>query len=62
MPKYIALLRGINVGTAKHACYLACASGILASDLLKTATKITKENMTTRNWATVLKLLEMVEN
>ncbi len=42
--------------------YLVCAGGVQDSALLKTATKITKENTTTRNWATVLKLLEMVES
>lgn len=47
-----------QLAIGKHACYLVCAGGVQDSALLKAATKITKQNMTTRNWATVLKLLE----
>jgi uncharacterized protein (DUF1697 family) len=36
--------------------YLWCASGILESALLKAFGRATKDSVTTRNWATVLKL------
>jgi uncharacterized protein (DUF1697 family) len=42
------------------AAYLWCASGILESKLLKAFGRATRDTVTTRNWATVLKLQAMV--
>lgn len=44
-----------------HAAYLWCGSGILESKLAAAATKALGETTTTRNWATITKLLAMVE-
>jgi len=70
MPTFIALLRGVNVGTAKRlpmaelrtllTVCLQCAHGIRASEaakaLLGKAGKSGAVPITTRNWAAVLKL------
>ncbi|HQR08848.1 MAG TPA: DUF1697 domain-containing protein [Gemmatales bacterium] len=45
----------------KRAAYLWCASGILESKLLSAFSKALKDGMTTRNWATILKLQAMME-
>ncbi|MFT3880552.1 MAG: DUF1697 domain-containing protein [Gemmatales bacterium] len=45
----------------KRAVYLWCASGILESKLLVAFSKALKDGMTTRNWATILKLQAMME-
>jgi uncharacterized protein (DUF1697 family) len=45
------------IGT--RAAYLWCATGILESKLLKEFSRLIGEAVTTRNWATVLKLHEM---
>jgi len=42
------------------AAYLWCASGILESKLLKAFGRAMQDTVTTRNWATVLKLQAMV--
>ena len=39
-----------------RAAYVWCANGMLESKLLKALTRLTGESVTTRNWATVLKL------
>lgn len=43
-------------GLGKQVAYLWCANGILDSKLLKAFARATADAMTTRNWATVLKL------
>lgn len=45
----------------KRAVYLWCANGILESKLLSSFSKVLKDGMTTRNWATILKLQAMME-
>lgn len=49
---------GLVVG--KHAAYLSCANGILASELVKQVGKLAGDSVTTRNWATVSRLVELV--
>ena len=44
----------------KRAAYLWCAGGILESRLLQSVTRALKAAVTTRNWATVLKLKELL--
>jgi uncharacterized protein (DUF1697 family) len=39
-----------------NAAYLWCANGVIRSKLLQAVTRLTGEALTTRNWATVLKL------
>ncbi|HEY9104573.1 DUF1697 domain-containing protein [Chitinimonas sp.] len=48
------------VAIGAQAIYLWCEVGILDSKILPAFNKLTKEAFTTRNWATVLKLQEMV--
>ena len=45
-----------HLGLGKQAAYLWCAQGILDSKLLKAFSRATADAITTRNWATVLKL------
>ena len=49
---------GIALG--KRAAYLWCAGGILESPMLKAVSRALKDAVTTRNWATVLKLQELL--
>jgi uncharacterized protein (DUF1697 family) len=44
----------------KHAAYLWCSGGILESRLLKSVSRALKDAVTTRNWATILKLHELL--
>ena len=44
------------VAIGEHAVYLWCAGGILESKLAKAFGRLTGDEATTRNWATVLKL------
>lgn len=46
----------------KHAAYLYCAGGILESQAAKSLLGTIGKGVTTRNWATVLKLHAMVNN
>ena len=48
---------GFSIGT--HAAYLWCSGGILESRLAKMFDKVFRDNATTRNWATILKLHAM---
>jgi uncharacterized protein (DUF1697 family) len=43
-------------GVGSRACYLWCAEGIATSTLPDAVGKVIKHEVTTRNWATVLKL------
>jgi len=45
----------------RHAAWLWCANGIIESRLSKAVGKVLKERGTARNWATVEKLLALVE-
>lgn len=59
-----APLSGIDAGSERfvlgsRAAYFWCPDGILESKLLKQLGRLVGEAVTTRNWATVLKLLEM---
>ncbi len=49
----------LAVGT--YAAYLWCAEGILESRLVESVNRTLKEAVTTRNWATVLKLHALAE-
>jgi uncharacterized protein (DUF1697 family) len=42
------------------AAYLWCAGGILDSPLLKAVSRALKNALTTRNWATMLKLRDLL--
>jgi uncharacterized protein (DUF1697 family) len=44
-----------------HAAYLACWGGILESNLLKAVGRVLATGVTTRNWATVLKLQALLQ-
>jgi uncharacterized protein (DUF1697 family) len=44
------------------AAYLWCTTGILESPLLKAVSRALKNAVTTRNWTTMLKLRELVED
>lgn len=48
------------MAVGKRAAYIWCANGILESKLLVVFSKIMKDGITTRNWATMLKLQGMV--
>lgn len=48
------------MAVGKRAAYIWCANGILMSKLLVVFSKIMKDGITTRNWATMLKLQGMV--
>jgi uncharacterized protein (DUF1697 family) len=48
------------LAVGRHAAYLWCASGIIESRLLQAVGRLIKDGLTTRNWATVLKLQAMV--
>ena len=48
------------LAVGSKAAYLWCADGILQSKLAKAFSRVTGEAVTTRNWATVLKLLKAV--
>jgi len=52
MPEIIAL--------GERGVYLWCPGGVLASPLVKAVSGILGENMTTRNWATMLKIAQMI--
>ena len=45
----------------KHALYLWCANGILESQVAKALVGKVGRGVTTRNWATVVKLLSLME-
>lgn len=45
-----------QLALSRHAAYLSCPGGILASPLLQAFARAVGEDATTRNWATVLKL------
>ncbi len=47
--------------TARHAGYLACTEGILASKAAMALDKALRDEVTSRNWATVLKIGTMLE-
>ena len=60
-PRKLAPLLAEEWGTdalavGKRAAYVLCASGILESALLESVTRVLRDGVTTRNWATVLKL------
>jgi len=44
-----------------HAAYLWCVEGVIASTLNAAVNKALGEEVTSRNWATILKLQEMLE-
>lgn len=44
----------------KHAAYVWCARGLIESRIIETAMKLLGDAATTRNWATVGKLLALV--
>ena len=48
------------IALGKRAAYLWCKGGILESRLLQSVSRSLKEAVTTRNWATVLKLRELL--
>jgi uncharacterized protein (DUF1697 family) len=48
------------LGVGAHAAYLWCADGILDSPLLKAVSRALGNAVTTRNWATILKLQELL--
>ena len=45
----------------KRAIYLWCPGGVLASPLVKAVIGVLGEKMTTRNWATMLKIAELIQ-
>jgi len=49
----------LSVG--RHAAYLWCAEGLIASKLNAAVNKALGEAVTSRNWATILKLQEMLQ-
>lgn len=51
-----------SLGIGSHAAYLWCANGILESKLLKAFARATADAITTRNWATVLKLQAVLQD
>jgi uncharacterized protein (DUF1697 family) len=54
--------RDANFAVGEHACYLWCPDGILESPIGDTlAGAGFRDRVTTRNWATTLKLLAMVD-
>ena len=60
-PRKLAPLLAEEWGTdalavGQRAAYLWCASGILGSALPESVTRVLRDGVTTRNWATVLKL------
>lgn len=48
------------IALGKRAAFLWCAGGILESRLLKSVGRALKDAVTTRNWATMLKLHELL--
>lgn len=50
-----------RIALGKNAAYLWCPGGILESQLLKAHGKLTGEHSTTRNWATVQKIAELMQ-
>jgi uncharacterized protein (DUF1697 family) len=48
------------VALGKRAAYLWCSGGIIESRLLKSVSRALKEAVTTRNWATILKLHQLL--
>lgn len=56
--RYVAMLRGINVGKAKRkrAACVWSPEGILNSRLFAVIDKSLEDSVTTRNWATMVKL------
>jgi uncharacterized protein (DUF1697 family) len=48
------------IALGKRAAYLWCAGGILESRLPQTVSRALKDAVTTRNWATMLKLQELL--
>lgn len=73
---YVGLLRGINVGKAKrmsmadlralvesigYTGYLWCSEGILASRAASAMDKALRDECTSRNWATALKIGALLE-
>ena len=51
-----------RLGLGKQAAYLWCPNGILESKLLKEFARATADAITTRNWATVLKLQAVLQS
>jgi uncharacterized protein (DUF1697 family) len=49
-----------TLAVGPHAAYMWCAGGILASRLAETALRTLGDRVTTRNWATVMKLHALV--
>lgn len=50
------------LAAGEHAAYLWCSEGILASRLLATVGRLLRDAVTTRNWATILKLHALVQD
>jgi uncharacterized protein (DUF1697 family) len=48
------------LGVGTRAAYLWCPAGFLESRLQSTVGKLLGDNVTTRNWATILKLNQLV--